>query len=84
MFKRIIYLLKQGEIFTRIDKMKKKIPIITLLKALGLTKKKIYYSIKDIKLIKNISKGTDVNISKSLIKINEIILEQKSTIMRFN
>nr|YP_010700253.1 RNA polymerase subunit beta [Euglena deses]WCH63397.1 RNA polymerase subunit beta [Euglena deses] len=74
---------KQGEIFTRIDKMKKKIPIITLLKALGLTKKKIYYTIKDIKLIKNISKETDINILKSLLKINEIILEQKSTIMRF-
>lgn len=56
----------------------KKIPIITLLEAFGLTSKKILFSIKNPELLtkkKNIANNKLT--SKALIKINEITTEQK-------
>lgn len=55
----------------------KKIPIIILLQALGLTSKKIFFSLKNPELLaskKNIT--NNIFTSKALIKLNEIISEQ--------
>lgn len=56
----------------------KKIPVITLLEAFGLTSKKILFSIKNPELLtkkKNITNNKLT--SKALIEINEITTEQK-------
>lgn len=55
----------------------KKIPVITLLQALGLTNKKIFFSIKNPELLakkKNIINNKLT--SKAIIKLNEITSEQ--------
>nr|YP_009144884.1 RNA polymerase beta subunit [Euglenaria anabaena]AKJ83331.1 RNA polymerase beta subunit [Euglenaria anabaena] len=67
---------KEGSIFAKIDKMKK-IPIFIILQSLGLSKKKIYYSIKNIEHFLNYkTKGLYISVKKSLIKLNEINNEQ--------
>lgn len=61
--------------------MRNNIPIFVFLQALGLSRKKIIYSIKHIKTLKNYTK-TNINKSteKALIKLNEITIEQESNI----
>jgi hypothetical protein len=63
--------------------MRNNIPIFVFLQALGLSRKKIIYSIKHIKTLKNYTK-TNINKSteKALIKLNEITIEQESNIVR--
>ena len=46
-------LKNKGLIYTRINKRKYKIPIITLLQSIGMPKKKIIYSIENKDEIKN-------------------------------
>lgn len=63
--------------------MKNKIPIFIFLQALGLSEKKIIYSIKHIETLKDSTK-TAINKSteKALIKLNEITIEQESNIVK--
>lgn len=78
-----IKLKKEGSIFVKIDKMRNKIPIFIFLQALGFSEKKIIYSIKHPKFLKNSTKKTITkSTKKALIKLNEITIEQESNIMR--
>lgn len=63
--------------------MKNKIPIFIFLQALGLSEKKIIYSIKNIKTLENSTKTTiNKSTEKALIKLNEITIEQESNIVK--
>lgn len=74
-------LIKNGAIFVKIDKMRK-IPIFIILQSLGLTKKKIYSSIKNIDFFINYkNKNLSKSVKKSLYKLNELNGEQNSSIM---
>lgn len=79
-----IKLNREGEIYTKIDKMRKRIPIYLLLRALGLSKKKIFYSIQTKEFLKKISKNNIFGTQESLKKVNEIINEKEMTLMWFN
>nr|YP_010700364.1 RNA polymerase subunit beta [Flexiglena variabilis]WCH63512.1 RNA polymerase subunit beta [Flexiglena variabilis] len=72
-------------ILKKIDKVKKKIPIILMLQALGLTERKIFSSIKETKFMVNSSNKPNLKSTKyALKKLYKIILEKESTIMRFD
>lgn len=68
---------KEGDAFTRIDKMKKKIPIFLLLKCMGLTRKKILLSLNETEIIPNLEQQENLTIEKSLLKINDIVFENE-------
>lgn len=72
---------KEGDAFTRIDKMKKKIPIFLLLKCMGLTRKKILVSLNETKVISNLDQQENLNLEKSFKKINNIIFEKESNLL---
>ena len=70
-------LTKDNEIFTKIDKMKVKLPAYTLVKAFGLTTKKILSSHKNLKFKLNLlSQKTDL----CLINLAEIFMEKEKNI----
>nr|YP_007517064.2 RNA polymerase beta subunit [Euglena viridis]AEY70834.2 RNA polymerase beta subunit [Euglena viridis] len=71
---------KEGTIYARIDKMRKKIPIDLLLRTLGFSNKKIIYSIKTTEFLEETRQIKNLTIKKSLIKLNEIIIEKESNI----
>nr|AKL79025.1 RNA polymerase beta subunit [Euglena viridis] len=71
---------KEGAIYARIDKMRKKISVDLLLRTLGLSNKKIFYSIKTIEFLEETRQTKNLTIKKSLIKLNEIITEKESNI----
>lgn len=55
----------------------RKMPVFVLLQSLGLSKKKIYYSIKNPDyFISNKNKGLSKSIKRSLLKFNELTTEQ--------
>lgn len=61
----------------------RKIPIFIILQSLGLSKKKIYYSIKNSDFfIQNKAKSLSKSVKKSLYKLNELTSEQGSNIMQ--
>lgn len=65
--------------------MKKKIAANLLLTSLGITKKKSFFTLQSIKNIKHILPKNKIStISKSLIKLNEVITEKKISILRKN
>lgn len=72
---------KEGDAFTRIDKMKKKIPVFLLLKCMGLTRKKILLSLNETKVISNLDQQENLSLEKSFKKINNIIFEKESTLL---
>ena len=53
--------------------MKKKIPILTLLKAFGLSDKKIIHALEKEEIIKNLNKENKLKVSRSLVKIYELV-----------
>lgn len=63
--------------------MKNKIPILTLLQSMGLTKKKIIYSMSYPEFLVK-SKNTQIltSTNKALKKLNSLILEQEPNNMR--
>lgn len=68
--------------YAKIDKMKK-IPILTFLQALGLSQKKIFYSINNFEFLKNLEQGKIVeSCEEALSLINEVINEQKLNFVR--
>lgn len=70
-------MIKEGQIYAKIDKMKK-IPILTFLQALGLSQKKILYSVNNNDFLKNLEQGKSINsCEEALFQITEIITEQK-------
>ena len=50
--------------------MRKKIPLFILLKAMGLTKKKIYFSLKNTEFLEKIELPINYTIEKALVKIS--------------
>nr|YP_010700491.1 RNA polymerase subunit beta [Strombomonas costata]WCH63631.1 RNA polymerase subunit beta [Strombomonas costata] len=80
-----IYLKKEGCMFAKIDKMKNKIPIIILLQAMGLTKKKIIDSSphNEILLIRSKNNIVSNTVKQALKKINEINIEQEPNLYTF-
>ena len=50
--------------------MKKNIPFLILLKSLGITKKKIYYTLKNKKQQLNIFENEELSITQSLKELN--------------
>lgn len=73
---------KDGDIYVKIDKMKKRIPIFILFKSLGLSRKKIILSIKNPEFLEKLNQIKNSSIQKSLIKLSEIITEKESNIVR--
>lgn len=67
---------RKNEIYAKIDKMKKSIPILLLLTSLGITRKKIYYSIKNKNYINSFINNEIYNIKKSLEELNKLTGEQ--------
>jgi DNA-directed RNA polymerase beta subunit len=65
--------------------MKNKIPVLTLLQAMGLSSKKILYSIKSKEFLTNIT-NTKItsSVQKALKKINDIMFYKQSNVMRLN
>lgn len=63
--------------------MKRKIPIFILLRSLGISMKKIIYTLKHIDYIKKSGhkQNSQINISKYLTKLNEIVIEKESNIL---
>lgn len=78
-----IKLTKEGDIYTKIDKMRKRIPIYILLRAMGLSKKKIFYSIKTKQFLEKLSQINILKTEESLKKLNEIVNEKEITLVRF-
>lgn len=65
-------------LYARFDTLKKKIPILLLLKSLGLTNKKIFNSLKNKKiLIKLLQKEKDLNYRNSTQKIAKLIFKNE-------
>lgn len=65
--------------------MKNKIPVLTLLQAMGLSSKKILYSIKNKEYLTNITNTRITSsVQKALKKINDIIFYKQSNLMRLN
>lgn len=63
--------------------MKKKIPIYTLLKAFGISDKKIIYSLEKERLINNLNKTSKIKTSKSIMKIYEFMFGKDINLVRF-
>lgn len=63
--------------------MKKKIPIFILLRSLGLSTKKITYSLKNIDYIKKSGQiqNSQINTARYLTKLNEIMVDKESNIV---
>lgn len=78
----MLYLKKEGDAYVKIDKMKKRIPIFTLFKSLGLSRKKIIMSTKNSESLEKLNQIGKSSIQKSLIKLSEIITEKESNILR--
>lgn len=78
---RLANFIEKGEVYIKIDKMKKKIPIFILLKSLGISKKKIIYSLKNIEYLKNFGQTQNKSIPKSLTDLNEILIEKESNFL---
>lgn len=76
-----IKLEKEGSIYAKIDKMKNKIPVLTLLQAMGLSSKKIFYSIKNKEFLTKITKNRTNSCYKSLRKISDIMGYKESNIV---
>ena len=53
--------------------MKSKISIYTLIKAFGISDKKIMHSLEKEKIIENLNKTSKIKTSKSILKIYEIM-----------
>nr|YP_009503399.1 RNA polymerase beta subunit [Euglena clara]AXA45453.1 RNA polymerase beta subunit [Euglena clara] len=72
-----------GEIYIKIDNMKIKIPAFLLLRAMGLSKKKILFLTKKELITKGliINKATSYNIENSILELNNKITEQDSNLM---
>lgn len=69
--------------YIKIDKLRKKIPILLMLQAMGLTERKIFNSIKENKFLINSSNKPNIKSTKyALKKIYKIIMEKESNIMR--
>ncbi len=64
--------------------MRNKIPVLTLLQGMGLSSKKIFYSIKNKEFLTNITKNRITSSYKSLKKINDILGYKESNIIRLN
>jgi DNA-directed RNA polymerase beta subunit len=62
--------------------MKTKIPVYTLLRSLGISNKKIIYSIGNKNNIGNISSMKNTKVSTALMEISELLLEKETNIMR--
>lgn len=86
----MLKLCSEGKIYIKIDKNTRKIPILIFLQSLGLSKKKILYSIKHPKtflnsLIFDLKPNTKITIKKSTKKalkcLNEL-LGKKASIVR--
>ena len=71
---------KKNEIYAKIDKMKKNIPLLILLKSLGITNKKIYYSLKTKKYIDNFTNIETITIQESLEELNKLMPEQSANL----
>lgn len=63
--------------------MKTKIFAYTLINAMGITSKKIIYSIKDSSITKSIQKLKNEGINSSLIELSETIQEKEKNIVCF-
>lgn len=77
----IYYLSKFGEIYAKIDKMKAKLLAYTLVKALGITTKKIMYSLNNIRTIENITKLNNIKTDTCLINLMDIASEKEKNVM---
>lgn len=62
--------------------MKTKIPIYTLLRSLGITNKKIIYSIGTKENIEKINYVKNTKVYNSLTEISELFFEKETNIMR--
>lgn len=63
--------------------MKKRLAIHTLLKAFGITDKKIIHCLQKKEVIKNFNSINKIKVSRALTKIYELILEKDINIVRF-
>lgn len=70
--------------YIKIDKMRNKIPVLTLLQAMGISSKKILYSVKNKEFLRIITKNKINSSYKSLKKINDIMGYKESNIMSLN
>jgi len=63
--------------------MKNKIPVLTLLQAMGLSSKKILYSIKNKEFLTSIT-NTKIasSVQKALKKMNDIMFYKQANLMR--
>lgn len=77
-----IYLKKNGHINVKIDKIKSNIPILVFIQAMGITEKKIFYSLKSEHIISNLKQNQNLlSITESMISLTEQLLEQKTNLV---
>jgi hypothetical protein len=62
--------------------MKKRIPIFLLFKSLGLSKKKIIMSIKNPEFFEKVIQIKNISTQRSLLRLNEIIIDKESNLVR--
>lgn len=78
-------LIDNGEVYTKIDKLQKKIPIFLLLQAMGLTRKKIIASLdttKNKKVLQENNKLINYTVEEALSDLKEILMDQEYEIVR--
>jgi DNA-directed RNA polymerase beta subunit len=82
LIRKIKKLLKQKSLFAKIDKMKIKIPVYSLLRSLGISNKKIIYSIGIQENVQNLNIVKNTKVYDSLTEIAELLFEKEKNIMR--
>lgn len=78
-----IKIKEDNEIYVKLDTSKKKLPVILFLKSFGLSLKKIFFSIKNKKiLIDLIKKEKKISIESAIKKTCKLIFNRSTNLMR--
>lgn len=68
-------------LYVKIDKMKSRINIETLLSAFGISNKKILQVLKEKEIAKKLTGINTTNVRKDLFKVNDMIIQKDSNIV---